>query len=94
MKDTGLRGLPLHGFDQNRIWIEITCLAAELITWMQMLAFDTSHARRWARKRYGCGYSPPQPASLTTPDISAYGSSRHWPWTDLLMTATTRPQAT
>ena len=26
-KDTGLRNLPLHGFDQNQIWCEIVALA-------------------------------------------------------------------
>ena len=26
-KDTGLRGLPLHGFDQNQIWCELVAVA-------------------------------------------------------------------
>jgi Transposase DDE domain group 1 len=50
-KDTGLRHLPLHGFDQNRIWLAIVQLAGELIAWTQMLAFDTAPARRWEPKR-------------------------------------------
>ena len=29
-KDTGLRNLPLHGLDQNRIWLAIVVLAVEL----------------------------------------------------------------
>ena len=37
-KDTGLRNLPLHGYEQNQIWCEITALAGELLAWMQMLA--------------------------------------------------------
>jgi hypothetical protein len=50
-KDTGLRNLPLHGFDQNQIWIEIICLATELTAWMQMLALADHDARRWEPKK-------------------------------------------
>jgi hypothetical protein len=49
-KDTGLRGLPLHGFAQNQIWCELVAMASELTAWMQMLALDT-RARRWEPKR-------------------------------------------
>ena len=49
-KDTGLRNLPLHGYEQNQIWCEIVALAGELLAWMQMLAF-TGAARRWEPKR-------------------------------------------
>jgi Transposase DDE domain group 1 len=50
-KDTGLQNLPLHGFDQNRIWCAIVQLACELIAWTQMLGFATHPARRWEPKR-------------------------------------------
>jgi hypothetical protein len=50
-KDTGLTNLPLHGFDQNRIWCQIVQLACELIAWTQMLGFATTTARRWEPKR-------------------------------------------
>jgi len=33
-KDTGLRNLPLHDFDQNRIWLAIVALAVELTAWL------------------------------------------------------------
>jgi Transposase DDE domain group 1 len=49
-KDTGLRNLPLHGFDQNQIWCELAAMASELLAWMQMLALD-SPARAWEPKR-------------------------------------------
>jgi len=39
-KDTRLRSLPLHGFDQNQIRIELVAMACELTAWMQMLALD------------------------------------------------------
>ena len=50
-KDCGLTNLPLHGFDQNRIWCAIVMLACELIAWTQLLAFADHPARRWEPKR-------------------------------------------
>ena len=49
-KDTGLRNLPLHGYDQNQIWCQIVALACELLAWTQMLALP-GPARRWEPKR-------------------------------------------
>ena len=51
-KDTGLRNLPLQGFDQNRIWCALVILATNLTAWTQMLAIAPEHpARRWEPKR-------------------------------------------
>jgi hypothetical protein len=51
-KDSGLRNLPLHGFDQNRIWCALVMLATDLTAWTQLLAFAPEHpARRWEPKR-------------------------------------------
>ena len=50
-KDMGLTNLPLHDFDQNRIWSALVGLAAELTAWMQLLAFTGHDARRWEPKR-------------------------------------------
>lgn len=50
-KDTGLTNLPLHGFVQNQIWLAIVALASELTAWMQMVALNSSDARRWEPKR-------------------------------------------
>jgi Transposase DDE domain group 1 len=49
-KDTGLRNLPLRGYEQNQIWCEIVALACELLVWMAMLALH-GPARRWEPKR-------------------------------------------
>jgi hypothetical protein len=46
-KDTGLRALPMKGYDQNRIWCAIVALAGEFLAWMQMLALHGHAARRW-----------------------------------------------
>ena len=50
-KDTGLTNLPLHDFDQNRIWCAIVALACELTAWLQTLALTGHQARRWEPKR-------------------------------------------
>jgi len=50
-KDTGLRNLPLHSLDQDRIWCAIVTLAAEITAWMQLLALTSGEARRWEPKR-------------------------------------------
>jgi len=50
-KDTGLTNLPLHDFNQNRIWCALIGLAGELLAWTQLLAFTSHDARRWEPKR-------------------------------------------
>ncbi len=51
-KDSGLRNLPLKGFDQNRIWCALVMLATDLTAWTQLLAVTSEHpARRWEPKR-------------------------------------------
>ncbi len=50
-KDCGLRNLPLQGMNQNRIWLAIIALAADLMAWTQMLGFAGHEARRWEHKR-------------------------------------------
>nr|WP_153416154.1 IS1380 family transposase [Nocardia macrotermitis] len=49
-KDTGIRNLPFHGFDQNRIWTAITVIAMDLIAWLQTIALHDHDARRWEPK--------------------------------------------
>lgn len=91
-KNTGLTNLPLHHFDQNRIWIEIACLAAELTAWLQMIALPEHAARRWEPKRLRLRL-------FSTAARLAHHARRthlrlptHWPWTDLITTALTRLQ--
>lgn len=69
-KDTGLQGLPLHGFDQNRIWCAIVTLALDLVAWMQTLALTGHDARRWEPKRLRLRL-------FTTPAILATRARQH-----------------
>jgi hypothetical protein len=85
-KDTGLRNLPLHDFNQNRIWLAITALALELTAWLQMLAFTDHPARRWEPKRLRLRIF-----SIAA-RIAAHGRTRrlhlstHAPWAAVLIT--------
>jgi hypothetical protein len=91
-KDTGLRNLPLHGYQQNQIWCEIVALACDLLAWMAMLAL-TGIARRW------------EPGRLRLRLFSAAGrivrGSRRlrlrlparWPWTPQISAAVSRLQS-
>ncbi|EKT82561.1 putative transposase [Rhodococcus opacus M213] len=50
-KATGMENLPLHGFDQNRVWLAVVQLACELVAWTQMLTLHEHPARKWEPKR-------------------------------------------
>jgi hypothetical protein len=43
-KDTGMRNLPFHDTTQNRIWVAIAALAADLLAWCARLALPDSAA--------------------------------------------------
>lgn len=91
-KDTGLANLPLHGFDQNRIWCAIVQLAMELTAWLQMLALADHPARRWEPKRlrlrlFSIAGRIAHHARQTRLRLSA-----HAPWAGLLTTSLTRLQ--
>ena len=73
-KDLGLRNLPLHDFDQNRIWTAIVMLAQDLTAWLQLLGLHHHEARRWEPKalRYrlfsiAARTQSPQPATSASP---------------------------
>jgi hypothetical protein len=88
-KDTGLTNLPLHGFDANRVWIEIVCLACELIAWMQMLALHDHPARRWEPKRLRLRLFS---AAARLARRTRLHFAAHWPFTDVITAALARLQ--
>lgn len=91
-KDTGLENLPLHGFDQNRIWIEIVCLACELTAWMQMLALTDHDARRWEPKRLRLRLFSTAARLARHARRTHLRFPVHWPHTALILTALARLQ--
>ena len=91
-KDTGLRNLPLHGYDQNKIWCEIVALACELLTWMQMLAL-TGPARSWEPKRLRLRLFSIAGRLIRGGRRLRLRLAATWPWARLTATAITRLQA-
>jgi hypothetical protein len=92
-KDTGLRNLPLHDMDQNRIWQAVVALACEITAWTQMLALTEHAARRWEPKRLRLRI-------LSLPaDLARHARRvvlhlpKHSPWTALALDAITRLRA-
>jgi hypothetical protein len=91
-KDTGLRNLPLHGFDQNQVWCELVAMACELTAWMQMLALD-GPARAWEPRRLRLRL-------FTAAGRLVHGGRRlrlrlaaTWPWATQITAAIARLQA-
>jgi hypothetical protein len=91
-KDTGLRGLPLHGFAQNQIWCELVAMASELTAWMQMLALDT-RARRWEPKRLRLRLFPAAGRLVRGGRRLRLRLAATWPWAAHITTAITCLQA-
>jgi hypothetical protein len=91
-KDTGLRNLPLHGFDQNQIWCEIVALACDLLAWMQMLAL-TGPARRWEPKRLRLRLFSAAGRLVSGSRRLRLRISARWPWAPDIATAFSRLQA-
>ena len=87
LKDTGLRNLPFHGYDQNRIWVEVVALAADLLTWMQTLAFDEHEpARRWEPKRTRFRLLAVAGRIIRNGRRRRLRLPRDWPWNHLIDT--------
>jgi hypothetical protein len=86
LKDTGLRNLPLHGFAQNQIWLEIITLAADLLAWTQTLAWHGRPARRWEPKRLRYRLLTVAARVIHTGRTRRLRLPRDWPWNNLIDT--------
>jgi Transposase DDE domain group 1 len=91
-KDTGLRNLPLHSFNQNQIWCELVAMASELLAWMQMLALD-GPARAWEPKRLRLRLFSAAGRLVRGARRLRLRLAATWPWTAQLTAAITRLQA-
>jgi hypothetical protein len=91
-RSTGLRNLPLHGFAQNQIWLEIVQLALDLLAWMPMLAL-TGKTRRWEPKKLRFRLFSAAAQLVTTGRRRYLRLAAHWPWTDVISAAADRLQA-
>ncbi|MGW0701567.1 IS1380 family transposase [Streptomyces sp. NPDC002867] len=91
-RDTCLRNLPLHGFAQNQIWLEIVQIALDLLAWMPMLAL-TGTTRRWEPKRLRLRLFSAAAQLVTTGRRRWLRYPDHWPWTGVIIAAIDRLQA-
>ena len=87
LKDTGLRNLPFHSYQANRVWLEIVALAGDLIAWTQTLAFDRHQpARRWEPKRFRFRLLAVAGRIIRTGRQRRLRLPQHWPWNHLIDT--------
>ena len=86
LKDTGATNLPLHAFGENKIWLELSQLASELIVRTQLLAFHGLPARLWEPKRIRLRLLAVAGRIITTAIRRILRLSKRWPWTDLILT--------
>jgi hypothetical protein len=84
LKDTGMTNLPLQAFAKNQIWLELVQLAAELLTWTQLLAWHDQPARAWEPKRLRLRLLTVAARLVTTGRRRILRLSRSWPWADLI----------
>lgn len=85
LKDTGLTNLPLQAFAKNQIWLELVQLAAELLTWTQLLAYRHHPARTWEPKRLRLRLLTVAARLITTGRRRILRISRQWPWSELII---------
>jgi hypothetical protein len=84
LKDTGMTNLPLlQAFAKNEIWLELVQLAAELLTWTQLLGWHDQPARTWEPKRLRLRLLAVAARLVTTGRKRILRLSRRWPWTEL-----------
>ena len=86
LKDTGLTNLPLQAFAKNQIWLELAQLAAELLTWTQLLAWPDQPARTWEPKRLRLRLLAVAARIITTGRRRILRLSQRWPWTEVVTT--------
>jgi Transposase DDE domain group 1 len=86
LKDTGMTNLPLQAFTKNEIWLELVQLAAELLTWAQLLAWPDQPARTWEPKRLRLRMLAVAGRIITTGRRHILRLSRRWPCSDLITT--------
>jgi hypothetical protein len=85
-KDTGMRNLPFHDLDQNRIWLAIAALAADLLAWTARLALPAS-AATYEPKRMRLRILAVAGRIVRTARRRILHIDPAWPWADAITTA-------
>jgi hypothetical protein len=88
-KDTGLRNLPFHDTDQNRIWIAISALAQDLLAWCARLALPAT-AASYEPKRLRLRILAVAGRTVRTVRRRLLRIDPRWPWAEVITTAHAR----
>jgi len=88
-KDTGMHNLPFHDLNQNRIWLAIAALAADLLAWTARLALPAS-AATYEPKRMRLRTLAVAGRIMRTARHRILHIDSAWPWADAITTAHTR----
>jgi len=88
-KATGLRNLPCKGYEQNRVWLELSLAAADLLTWAQALCF-TGHLARCEPAAFRYRICHVAARLVKTGRTWRLRIDIDWPWATHLATAFTR----
>lgn len=88
-KDTGLRNLPFHDTDQNRVWVAVAALAADLLAWCARLALPDS-AAGYEPKRLRLRILATAGRLVRTARRRVLHIDATWPWAETITTAHAR----
>lgn len=77
----------------KQIWLELVQLAAELLTWTQLLAWPDTLARTWEPKRLRLRLLAVASKLVTTGRRRILRLSRRWPWSDPAHGWTAKPRS-
>jgi hypothetical protein len=88
-KDTGLRNLPFHDMDQNRIWLAISALAQDMLVWTARLALPAP-AARYEPKRLRLRILAVAGRIVRSARRRVLHIDPAWPWADTIITAHAR----
>jgi hypothetical protein len=91
-KDTGMRNLPFAAFEHNRVWLELSLIAQELLAWTRLLCLDGELAlaepKRLRQRLLHVAGKVVRSARSTTLRLP-----RSWPWAEALVAAFARLRA-
>jgi Transposase DDE domain group 1 len=88
-KDTGMRNLPFHDTDQNRIWLAISALATELLAFTARLALPAT-AALYEPKRLRLRVLAVAGRIVRTARRRTLKIDTAWPWAEVITLAHTR----
>jgi hypothetical protein len=91
-KDTGMRNLPFAAFEHNRVWLELSLIAQELLAWLRLLCLEGELAlaepKRLRQRLLHVAGKVVRSARRTTLRLP-----RSWPWAEALVAAFVRLRA-